>query len=153
MQTIYGEMKPGFAGMIADVSNRSISSFAAEEGVNPGVPVVRGTDTQYQIKNVDTGSAANAFGIVVHEHKEPETPYFPVGHPVGVMTHGRIWVNVTGAVTAGKVANYDTDKKAFTQGEVSGNVVKLGIVCQFLTNTTGDGIAVVEIFGPAAATE
>lgn len=146
MQTKYNlEMTHGIAGQIADLSNKTIDSFAAEEGLNPAALVVRGTNPEKQVKAAAAGTAKDAIGVVIHEHKEPANPYYAEGYAVGVMTKGRVWVPVTKAVTAGSVANYKIADKAFTDEAAAADIEAVGVKCVFITSTTDAGIAQIEI--------
>lgn len=146
-QLSYGEMSQAIVGQIADLSNKTIDSFAAEVALNPGDLVVRGTNPAKEVKLAATGTVKNAIGVVVHEHKEPGTSdgYYPVGYAVGVMTSGRIWVPVSKAVTAGSVANYKIAEKAFTDEAVTTGIEAPGVSCVFLTSTDAKGMAEIEI--------
>lgn len=141
------EMSPAVVGMIADLSCKTVDSFAAEAALNPGDLVVRGTNAEKQVKLAGTGTVANAIGIVIHEHKEPGTTdgYYPVGCAVGVLTRGRIWVPVSKAVAAGKIANYKIAEKAFTDEAVASGIEAPGVSCVFLTSTSAAGIAEIEV--------
>lgn len=141
------EMSPAVVGMIADLSCKTVDSFAAEAALNPGDLVVRGTNAEKQVKLAGTGTVANAIGIVIHEHKEPGTTdgYYPVGYAVGVLTRGRIWVPVSKAVAAGKIANYKIAEKAFTDEAVASGIEAPGVSCVFLTSTTAKGMAEIEV--------
>lgn len=141
------EMSPAVVGMIADLSCKTVDSFAAEAALNPGDLVVRGTNAEKQVKLAGAGTVANAIGIVIHEHKEPGTTdgYYPVGYAVGVLTRGRIWVPVSKAVTAGKIANYKIAEKAFTDEAVTSGIEAPGVSCVFLTSTSAAGIAEIEV--------
>lgn len=141
------EMNPAVVGMIADLSNKTVDSFAAEEALDPGVLVVRGTNPEKEVKAAASGTVANAIGVVIHEHKEPgdTSGYYPVGYEVGVMTRGRIWVPVSKAVTAGKIANYKIADKSFTDDTVTSGIEAPGVSCVFLTSTSGAGMAQIEI--------
>lgn len=143
----YGEMDQAVVGMIADLSCKTVDSFAAEAALNPGDLVVRGTNAAKQVKLAATGTVKDAIGIVIHEHKEPGTAdgYYPVGYAVGVLTRGRIWVPVSKAVTAGKVANYKIAEKAFTDEAVASGIEAPGVSCVFLTSTTAAGMAEIEV--------
>ncbi len=145
MQLKYGEMDVALVGQIADLSNKTIDSFAAEEALDPGVPVIRGSNPEKQIKKAGTGTLKDVIGITVHQHKEPDDPYYPVGYSVGVMTRGRIWVPVTKAVTAGKVANYKIADNGFTDEDVASGIEAVGVSCVFLTSSAAAGIAEIEI--------
>lgn len=47
------------------------------------------------------------------------------------MTRGRIWVPVTKAVTAGKVANYKIADNGFTDEAVASGIEAVGVSCVF----------------------
>lgn len=143
----YGEMSPAIVGQLADLSCKTVDSFAAEVALNPGDLVIRGTNAEKQVKLAGTGTVANAIGIVIHEHKEPGTAdgYYPIGYAVGVLTRGRIWVPVSKAVTAGKIANYKIAEKAFTDEAVASGIEAPGVSCVFLTSTTAKGMAEIEV--------
>lgn len=143
MQTNYNPiMAPALVGQIADLSIKVIDSFAAEAPLYPANVVMRGTDPGKQVKPVAAeGDCAKAIGIVVHEHKEQEDPYFPIGYCVNVMTKGRIWVMCDGAVDAGAKAKFDAVNGVFS----ASNGVELGIPCVFVTGTKAAGLAEVQI--------
>ena len=127
----YGEMSPAIVGQLADLSCKTVDSFAAEVALNPGDIVIRGTNAEKQVKLPASGTVKDAIGIVIHEHKEPGTAdgYYPIGYAVGVLTRGRIWVPVSKAVTAGKIAN------SVEAGIIGYNMCKTGNNYQ-----PGDGI-------------
>lgn len=108
--TWYGEDAPAFKGQLADTTAHVIDSFASEGGVEPGTLVMRGTDTSKQVKqiNADTDSA-KAIGIAVHIHKEPETPYYPTGYSVPVITFGDVYVEAGADVKAGDTVAIKTN--------------------------------------------
>lgn len=108
--TWYGEDAPAFKGQLADTTAHVIDSFASEGGVEPGTLVMRGTDTSKQVKqiNADTDSA-KAIGIAVHVHKEPETPYYPTGYSVPVITFGDVYVEAGADVKAGDTVAIKTN--------------------------------------------
>ena len=92
-------------GMKADATTDVIDSYAAEEGLNPGDPVVRGTDPEKQIKVAGSTEGADVIGIAVHTHKayEGTGAYYEEGYTVPVMSFGDVYVEVAGTVTAGGV--------------------------------------------------
>lgn len=108
--TWYGEDAPAFKGQLADTTAHVIDSFASEGGVEPGTLVMRGTDTSKQVKqiNADTDSA-KAIGIAVHVHKEPETPYYPTGYSVPVITFGDVYIEAGADVKAGDTVAIKTN--------------------------------------------
>lgn len=154
MQLSYDtELTPALVGQIADLSNKTIDSFAAEVALNPGDLVVRGTNPEKEVNLAATGTVANAIGIVIHEHTEAggADGYYQPGDSVGVMTRGRIWVPVSKAVTAGKVANYKIADKAFTDEAAASGIEAPGVSCVFITSTTAKGIAQIEVGGAVIA--
>ena len=92
------------AGAKADTTLDVVDSSAVElaEGLEPGQPVARGTDKAVHAKLAET--SVDVIGVAVHTHKEPNTPYYGKSDSIGVMTFGRIWVEVAVAVTAGDKA-------------------------------------------------
>nr|DAY67424.1 MAG TPA: hypothetical protein [Caudoviricetes sp.] len=146
-QLSYGEMSPAIVGQLADLSYKTVDSFAAEVALNPGDLVIRGTNAEKQVKLPASGTVKDAIGIVIHEHKEPGTAggYYPIGYAVGVLTRGRIWVPVSKAVTAGKIANYKIAEKAFADEAVASGIEAPGVSCVFLTSTTAKGMAEIEV--------
>ena len=120
------EQDKGFAGMKANVAVDTVDSFAAEDGINPGEAVIRGTNVETQVKAVTaTEDIEKIIGIAVHTHKEPSAngKYYAEGDAVPVMTSGDIYVEVNGNVKAG-----DTVKMSIEDGagifEASGTVVR-----------------------------
>ena len=92
------------AGAKADTTVDVVDSFAVElaEGLEPGQPVARGTDKAVHAKLAK--ASAEVIGVALHTHKEPKTPYYGAGDSIGVMTFGRVWVEVAADVTAGDKA-------------------------------------------------
>ena len=108
--TWYGEDAPAFKGQLADTTAHVIDSFASEGGVEPGTLVMRGTDTAKQVKQIKAGTdSAKAIGIAVHVHKEPETPYYPTGYSVPVITFGDVYVEAGADVKAGDTVAIKTN--------------------------------------------
>lgn len=69
MQTSYKTtMDLALVGQIADLIIKTIDSFAAEEGLNPGVPVVRGTYPA-------TAGDRNWYSMVSHLHGIGVAPF------------------------------------------------------------------------------
>ena len=100
--TWYGEDAPAFAGQLSDITAHVVDSFAAEGGIEPGELVMRGTDSAKQVKRVtaDTDNE-KVIGVALHVHKEPETPYYPAGYSVPVITFGDVYVKAGTDVKAG----------------------------------------------------
>ncbi len=85
----------GFPGMKANTTVDTVDSFASEGGVNPGDPVIRGTDPEKQVTVAATsGDGAKVIGIAVHTHKDPNETgaYYEDGYCLPVMTSGDIYV-------------------------------------------------------------
>lgn len=86
-------------GMKADSTVDVIDSYAGEGAINVGKAVELGTDPAKQVK--ESVTAANVIGIAIFEQKADETPLYPDGYAVPVMTFGDVWVEVSESVTAG----------------------------------------------------
>lgn len=138
-------MDAGYPGMKASTAVDTVRSFAAEGGVNPGDPVMRGSDPDRQIKAVTAAAdAAKAIGIAVHTHREPRDPYYEEGYAVPVMTMGDIYIEVAGEVTAGAKAALlagAEGKLGYVASGVSGAVDLPGIT-YLESGVAGDLVAV-----------
>lgn len=102
-------MAPGFPGMKANATADVVDSFACEGGVNPGEPVVRGTDPEHQAKKAAV--SGKPIGIALHIHKEPPASdteaYFPDGYSLSILTSGDVYVTAGGDVAVGDPVAYD----------------------------------------------
>ena len=106
----YGyEDAKGFPGMKATSAADRIESFAAEGKIQPGTFVTRGTDKDHQVKAFSNVSDV-PLGIALHTHHEPGTVYSD-GDTVSVIVNGEVYVEVSGAVTAGEPALLDATGK------------------------------------------
>lgn len=143
------DMPLGFAGMIADSSQKVTDSFAAEGVIPYGVAVVRGTDPVNQAKVVTAADDLDNFVGISHsthmqiQNESGEVQYLDKD-TVNVLSFGRVWVNVTEAVTAG------TEAQVVATGADAGKFATTGTAVTnkrltFLTSTTAAGLAVVEI--------
>lgn len=141
-------MAPGFPGMKANTTADVVDSFACEGGVNPGEPVVRGTDPEHQAKKA--AASGKPIGIALHIHKEPPESdaeaYFPDGYSLSILTSGDVWVTAGGDVAAGDPVAYDTTKGFVKGAETtpSGNM--------FLTSGAANDVVRVRIRNAAAIT-
>lgn len=98
------EMPVALPGMKADATVDVIDSYAAEIALDPGAPVIRGTDAANQIQPAAAaGDGASVIGIAVHTHKayEGTGAYYEEGYNVPVMSFGDVYVEVGGSVVAG----------------------------------------------------
>ena len=134
MQTSYTQdYVIGQAGQIADISNRTIDSFAAEGEIGFGIAVARGTNKQ---KQVIPFAGTEFVGISVFEHNE--NGLYKDDDSVSVMTRGRIYVTTAATVVAGTTAYAVNATGAITN--VSTAATAIG---KFLTS--GTGIVVLEL--------
>lgn len=94
----------GYPGLKADATTDVIDSLAAESGINPGDPVLRGTNAD-QVKAATAATdGKNVIGVAVHVHREPAesgAAYYEAGYTVPVMTFGDIYVTAGGDVAPG----------------------------------------------------
>ena len=134
MQTSYTQdYVVGQVGQIADISDRTIDSFAAEGKIGFGIAVARGTNKQ---KQVIPFAGTGFVGISVFEHNE--NGLYKDEESVSVMTSGRIYVTTAATVVAGTTAYAVNATGAITN--VSTAATAIG---KFLTS--GTGIVVLEL--------
>ena len=134
MQTSYTQdYVIGQVGQIADISDRTIDSFAAEGQIGFGIAVARGTNKQ---KQVIPFAGTGFVGISVFEHIE--NGLYKDEDSVSVMTSGRIYVTTAATVVAGTTAYAVNATGAITN--VSTAATAIG---KFLTS--GTGIVVLEL--------
>lgn len=83
-------------GQIADTTNRTVLSFSAEEAIEFGRPLMRGTDKERQCKNfvADVGRTNKFLGISVRDPNRINGAY-ATKDSVSVMDVGSIWVGLT----------------------------------------------------------
>ena len=101
VQTSYDKnIDSRLAGLIYDMGNTNIDSFAAEGEVGYGIFVSRGSDPQRQV----AVGGAGAIGISVksvNENEYPQGPYdsgsYADTQTVGVMREGFIWAEFDAA--------------------------------------------------------
>lgn len=134
MQTSYTQdYVIGQAGQIADISDRTIDSFAAEGEIGFGIAVARGTDKQ---KQVIPFAGTGFVGISVFEHNE--NGLYKDEDSVSVMTSGRIYVTTAATVVAGETAYAVNATGLFTNVNTAATAIG-----KFLTS--GTGIVVLEL--------
>lgn len=134
MQTSYTQdYVVGQVGQIADISDRTIDSFAAEGTIPFGIAVARGTNKQEQV----IPFAGSGFvGISVFEHNEDGL--YNDGDSVSVATSGRFYVATAATVLAGQTAYAVNATGAITN--VATDATAIG---KFLTS--GTGLVVLEL--------
>jgi len=149
MQTVYSQnMNPAFAGMLADLSVKTVDSRAAQGEISLGFGVVGGTNPEKQVK-VPSGNITGFQGVALHQAKEQDASgkvTYKDKDTVPVLTKGRVWVPVIGAVAydgdvylihTGANAGKFTGSAGANQGQVGG--------AKFKTSTSTDGLAVLEL--------
>ena len=124
-------------GMKADSTVDVIDSYAGEGAINVGKAVELGTDPAKQVK--ESVTAANVIGIAIFEQKADETPLYPDGYAVPVMTFGDVWVEVAESVTAGDSVYLST---AGAWGSSTGSAVT-GMT--YLTSAGAGELAIVRV--------
>jgi hypothetical protein len=133
------------AGQIVDATPSITTSFAAEEIIEMGRPLMRGTDPAKQVKNyVSGGDFTKKFlGISGYTATEIKGNY-PVGDMVSVLEWGRIYVPlITGlTITAGDIAYLNQTTNSITNVS-STNQIKIG---RFQSSGTSDGLTGSQVF-------
>ena len=118
----------------------TVESFTAEGDVKPGTFVTRGTDKNTQVKAISNVSDVPV-GIAVHTHQEPGTVYSD-GATVPVIVNGEVYVEVSGAVTAGEPVRIDAT------GKIGGATLTAGVEAtntRFMESAAAGEIARVRI--------
>lgn len=148
IQTSYGDtMRPAIAGMIADMSPRSLISRIVETAVMGfGVVAVQGAGAK-AVKPAAAGAAFIGITVmdptIVHVTPPGTVDAYPVGDVALVMIQGTVWV-VAGATVAagdpayfvpatGVITNVATNNTLipnarFDTGAASGALVKLRMI-------------------------
>lgn len=135
------EMQPAIVGDLYDLSVKTTDSYVAEEGVNCGVPVKMGTKEGI-VKEIATGEASDALGVVMFEHKQlldASATYYQKGYVMPVVSRGRVWVKVDGEITPNTAAKYDPATKVW-KADGSEEIPN----AKFITSANA-GMAVVQI--------
>ncbi len=149
MQTTISQYgAPAYAGMLDGVNPHNVRSYAAEEIIPIGYPVMLGTNPAKQVKKATTGAAAIGFSL--HDHAREQTSagavQYPITDTVSTLTEGRVWVMTDDAVVAGAKANLKTATGTLTDAAVASGVEAFTqISVTFITATTAAGLALVEI--------
>ena len=125
---------PAVPGMIATSSLNVIDSFTAEEEIEAGKAVERGTNPAEQVKLCT--AAEKTLGIAVHIHAEPGEAYAK-DKRVAVMTFGDIAVTAGGDVAAGKAAEMNASGKFVASTKATG--------LTFMTSGAADDVVIVRV--------
>ena len=148
--TQYGSA--AFNGMLANLSDNDIGSFAAEGAVAIGRTVRRGTNGEKQVVQSTNavGQGALVFGIALHDHAREATAQGVANYAntetVSVIRSGKVWVQTNDAVVAGSVANLHLATGTFTDESVGAGIEAITLVSvRFETATAAAGLAIVEI--------
>lgn len=143
MQTAYNEkMAVAVVGQLVDCTNRRIESKYAENAFYAGDAAQNGT-TDGQVKTV----AASVHGVVVQHalgtlNDDTGLAAYAQYDSISVLTAGRIWVAVDGAVAMDAQAYWDVAAGAFNSTALDNFIVTGG---RFRTSTSGAGLAILEI--------
>lgn len=143
VQTTYSAtMAKAFAGLIYDMRNVTIESYACEStSIKFGSAVIAGTDPTKQVKVGATGGSFR--GIATHEYAhEADTTTGQATYlqyeTVNVLRKGRVWVQTNGSVTENAAAYYVTATGLWSSaGETTGGIYR--------ESCTGSGLVTVEI--------
>lgn len=143
MQTTYDEkMDVAVVGQLVDCTNRRVESKYAEGAIDAGDAVQIGTaDDQ-----VLTATTA-VYGVAIQHptltmSDDTGLAAYAEFDGVSLLTNGRIWVAVDGAVAIGGQAYWDVAAQAFNSTATDNFIVNGG---KFVTSTSGAGLAILEI--------
>src|ERR1051326_1219610 len=105
VQTSYSQNMPvAVAGMLGDIRDHVVESFAAEDsdGISFGLAVVAGTDPAKQVK-IPSAAGQVFRGVSLHEQAQEQglgtgIVKYAQGDAVNVLRRGLVWVQTAGAV-------------------------------------------------------
>ncbi len=133
-------------GQIADSRNRNVLSFVAEEAIEFGRPLMRGTNKETQCKNFVAGAGVRFLGISARSPIEI-TGAYPVKNMVSVFDYGAIWVPLITSLTivAGQFAYLDLLTNSITniRPALVANEIVIG---RFLSSGTSNGLTGSALF-------
>ncbi len=134
-----------YAGQISDTTLRDVLSFSAEETIEFGRPLMRGTNKERQAKNfvADVGRTNKFLGVSVRILNRV-TGNYPAKTTVDVLDKGRVWVPLTTGLTivAGNVAFLNQDTNNITNVSTS-DQIKIG---RFQSSGTSNGLTGSALF-------
>ena len=143
MQTSYDEnMAVAVVGQLVDCTNLRIESKYAENSFVAGEAVQIGSSDD-QIETVDT----SVYGVAIQHplltmNDDTGLAAYAEFDGVSIITNGRIWVEVDGAVAIGADAYWDVAAGAFNSTSTDNFAVPGG---KFVSSTSGAGLAILEI--------
>lgn len=142
MQTTYNEkMDVAVFGQLVDCTNRRVESKFAENAFDAGEAVQIGSSDD-QIETVST----SVYGVAIQHPTltldADNSAAYAEYDGVSILTNGRIWVAVDGAVAVGADAYWDVAAGAFNSTSTDNIAVPGG---KFVSSTTGAGLAILEI--------
>jgi hypothetical protein len=150
VQTTYGQaMAEALAGLLYDMRNITVESYAAEGNIPFGSAVVPGTDPRKQVKLATAGGQGFA-GIALREDARMQDATTGIAQyldkeTVSVLRKGAVWVPTAGAVVAETPAFYVNSGATAGLFDDLDDSTTDATTGKFRTATTGSGLAVVEI--------
>ncbi len=135
----YGYNDLPAVGRLATYHNKWVDSYAAEEEIEFGVALKRGTVKDDQVLNWSDAITVDVVGISVFSDTAIDGKY-AVGDTVKVLTKGRVYVMASVAVVAGEKAYVVVNSGVFTN--VATNNLLVG---KFMSSAAQDTVAILEI--------
>lgn len=130
----------GLPGMKANTSTDVCDSYTAEEGVNPGDAVIRGTEDGLCKPLTSNADGNKVIGIAVHVHREPrDGAYYEKGYCLPVMSFGDIYVRAGGEVHAGEPAAISMDDNGMAYTAATADTAVAGVRTYTVTTNLADG--------------
>lgn len=128
IQETYADRQPlGYEGQKVSGVEYDAETWIAEGATLAfGKPVSRGGADRSCVL-LTAANAAKFLGVTVRDQSVRPSAgnLYPIGGNVTVLTRGAIFVRVTGAVSAGDVARFDTATARFTAAAAGGAVVAI----------------------------
>jgi hypothetical protein len=141
-----------YLGMLSDLSDNDIVSYAAEGAIAVNKCVRLGTNREKQVAQSGTGVGQGAlvWGFALHDHarelNSAGLSQYASTEAVSVLRRGKMWVETNDAVVAGAVANLHLASGKLTDEVVAAGIEAITLLSvRFLTATSGAGLAVIEV--------
>jgi hypothetical protein len=132
-------------GQIADYTPRNIISFAAEQAIEFGRPLMRGTNKETQCMNfiADVGRTVKFLGISARNPIQIDGTY-PVKSMVSIIDYGRVWIHLVAGLTivAGNNAYLNQVTNTITNVSTSDQIP----IGRFQTGGTSNGLTGTALF-------
>ena len=117
-----------YPGLLGDIDNNDVDSFAAEGDVEFGLGVFRGTDPETQAKV----AGSDFLGVAVRDHAVSEGYLGKYGDKrvMGVIRRGPVWVELETTGAIGDALTVDITSGRIGTNAVAGNYIAINAILE-----------------------